>query len=177
MNQNLKDIIRTVMWKSKREIKQSKRRHRILRKYQAQPSRRQHAYFLGRPQSDGDGGDNDHDDHDDDDGGRGEICHCRQCRRQCKIFASSVNISIFTQFLVFLSLKLLKFGEIKVVKLLAWKSGGVKFLTNLMSGWWCSTCVLSRMLSDRSLSLPSIISESAPEKVFSGSKSVTAAPD
>ena len=24
---------------------------------------------------------------------RGEICHCRHCRRQCKIFASGVNFS------------------------------------------------------------------------------------
>ena len=56
--------------------------------------------------------------------GRGEICHCRHCQRQCKIFASAVNFSIFAHFFVFLSPKLLKFGEIK----------GVKFLTNLMSG-------------------------------------------
>ena len=27
---------------------------------------------------------------------RGEICHCRHCRRQCKIFANGVNFSIFT---------------------------------------------------------------------------------
>ena len=45
---------------------------------------------------------------------RGEIC---------KFFASGVNFSIFTYFFVFLSPKLLKFGEIK----------GVKFLTNFMS--------------------------------------------
>ena len=50
---------------------------------------------------------------------RGEICQCRRCRRQCKIFASSVNVSIFTNFLVFLSPKLLKFGKNKGVKLLA----------------------------------------------------------
>ena len=36
--------------------------------------------------------------------------------------------------MVFLSPKLLKFGEIKGVKFMAWKSGGAKFLTNLMSG-------------------------------------------
>ena len=64
---------------------------------------------------------------------RVEICQCRQCRRQCKIFASGVNFSIFTHFFVFLSLKLLKLGEIDGVKFLAWKSGGVKFLTNFMS--------------------------------------------
>ena len=34
---------------------------------------------------------------------------------------------------MFLSLKLLKFSEIKGVKSLARKSGGVKFLTNIMS--------------------------------------------
>ena len=60
----------------------------------------------------------------------GGICHCRQ---QCKFFVSGVNFSIFTHFFVFLSLKLLKLGEIDGVKFLAWKSGGVKFLTNPMS--------------------------------------------
>ena len=47
---------------------------------------------------------------------RGGICQCRHCRRQCKIFASGVNFSIFTHFFVFLSLKLLKLGEIDGVK-------------------------------------------------------------
>jgi len=61
------------------------------------------------------------------------ICQCRHCRRQCKIFASSVNFSIFTHFFVFLSLKLLKLGDIDGEKFLAWKSGGVDFLTNSMS--------------------------------------------
>ena len=65
---------------------------------------------------------------------RGETCHCRHCRRQFKVFASGVNFSIFTIF--FLSPKLLKFCEIKGVKFLAWKSGGVKFLTNLMSAFY-----------------------------------------
>ena len=64
---------------------------------------------------------------------RGEIFPCRHCRRQCNIFASRVNVSIFTHFCVFLSLKLLKLIEIDGVKFLAWKSGGVKFWTNLMS--------------------------------------------
>ena len=32
---------------------------------------------------------------------RGGICQCRQCRRQCKIFASGVNFPIFTHFLCF----------------------------------------------------------------------------
>ena len=54
-------------------------------------------------------------------------CPCRQCRRQCKIFASGVNFSIFTHFLCFFPLKLLKLGEIDGVKFLAWKSGGVIF--------------------------------------------------
>ena len=62
---------------------------------------------------------------------RSEICHCR---RQCKIFASGVNFSNFTNFLVFLSPTLFKYDESKGVKFLAWKSSGVKFLTNLMSG-------------------------------------------
>ena len=50
---------------------------------------------------------------------RGGICQCRHCWRQCKIFVSSVNFSIFTHFFVFLSLKLLKLGEIDGVKFLA----------------------------------------------------------
>ena len=64
---------------------------------------------------------------------RGGICPCRHCRRQFKIFASGVHFSIFTHFLCFFSLKLLKLGEIDGVKFLAWKSGGVKFWTNSMS--------------------------------------------
>ena len=66
-------------------------------------------------------------------GTRGEICPCRHCQRQCKIFASGVNFSIFTHFLCFFPLKLLKLGEIDGVKFLAWKSGGVNFWTNSMS--------------------------------------------
>ncbi len=66
---------------------------------------------------------------------RGGICPCRHCRRQCKIFASGVNFSIFTHFLCFFLLKLLKLGEIDGVKFLAWKSGGVKFWTNSMSAF------------------------------------------
>ena len=64
---------------------------------------------------------------------RGGICPWRHCRRQCNIFASGVNFSIFTHFLCFFLLKLLKLGEIDSVKFLAWKSGGVIFLTNSMS--------------------------------------------
>ena len=65
---------------------------------------------------------------------RGGICQCRHCQQQCKIWASGVNFSIFTHFFVFFFLqKLLKLGEIDGVKFLAWKSGGVKFLTNSMS--------------------------------------------
>ena len=52
-----------------------------------------------------------------------------------KFFASGVNFSIFTHFFVFLSLKVLKLGEIDGVKFLAWKSDGVKFMTNSMSGY------------------------------------------
>ena len=54
-------------------------------------------------------------------------------RRQCKIFTSCVNFFIFTHFFVLLSLKLSKLGAIYGVKFLAWKSGDVKFWTNLMS--------------------------------------------
>ena len=50
---------------------------------------------------------------------RGGICQCRHCRRQCKIIASGVNFSIFAHFLCFLSLKLLKLGEIEGVKFIA----------------------------------------------------------
>ena len=50
---------------------------------------------------------------------RGGICQCRHCRRQCKIFASGVNFSIFTHFLCFFLLNLLKLGEIDGVKFLA----------------------------------------------------------
>ena len=52
-------------------------------------------------------------------GYRGGICHCRHCRRQCKFFAIGVNFSIFTNFFVLLSLKLLKLGEIDSVNFLA----------------------------------------------------------
>ena len=50
-----------------------------------------------------------------------------------KIFASGVNFSKNNAMFLFLSLKLLKFGEIDGVKFLAWKSCGVNFLTNSMS--------------------------------------------
>ena len=50
---------------------------------------------------------------------RGGICHCRHCRRQCKILASGVNFSIFTHFLCFFPQTLLKLGEIDGVKFLA----------------------------------------------------------
>ena len=53
--------------------------------------------------------------------------------RRGEIFASGVNISIFTHLLCFFLLKLLKLGEIEGVKFLARKSGGVKFWTNSMS--------------------------------------------
>ena len=87
---------------------------------------------------------------------RGGICPCRHSRRQCKIFASGVNFSIFTHFLCFFWLKLLKLGEFGGVKFLAWKFGGVKFLTNSMSSWawgsagswpakfWASVLILSK---------------------------------
>ena len=49
------------------------------------------------------------------------------------ISVGGVNFSIFTHFLCFFLLKLLKLGEIDGVKFLAWKSDGAKFLTNSMS--------------------------------------------
>ena len=62
-------------------------------------------------------------------------CPSRHCRRQCKIFASGVNFSIFTNFLCFFLLKPLKLGEIYCVKFFSWKSDRVKFLINSMSDW------------------------------------------
>ena len=50
-----------------------------------------------------------------------------------KFVASGVNFSIFTNFLCFLLLKLLKLGEIDGVKFLTLKSGGVNFWTNSLS--------------------------------------------
>ena len=75
------------------------------------------------------------------------ICPCSQCRRQCKFFASGVNFSIFTHFLCFFLLKLLKLGEIDSVKFLAWKSGGVNFWTNSMSAAHMRTLSCSAILS------------------------------
>ena len=62
-----------------------------------------------------------------------------------KFVASGVNFSIFTNFLCFFLLKLLKLGEIGGVKFLTWKSGGVKFWTNFMSG--CNYIKLLEILS------------------------------
>ena len=59
--------------------------------------------------------------------GKGEICPCRHCRRQCKIFASGVKFTIFTHFFVFLSPKLLTFCEMKGAKFLASKFRRCKF--------------------------------------------------
>ena len=58
---------------------------------------------------------------------RGGICPSRQSWRECKTFASNVNFSIFTHFLCFFPLTLLKLGEIDGVKFLARKSGSVIF--------------------------------------------------
>ena len=72
---------------------------------------------------------------------RGGICPSRQCRRQCKIFASGVNFSIFTHCLCFFPLKLLKLSEIDTVNFLAWKYGGVHFWTNSMSDSALQACM------------------------------------
>ena len=84
---------------------------------------------------------------------RGGICPCRQCQRQCKIFASGVNFSIFTHFLCFFLLKLLKLGEIDGVKFLAWKSDGVNFLTNSMSAYTCYKLLSCSLMSHVNLLL------------------------
>ena len=77
---------------------------------------------------------------------RGGICPSRQSRRECKIFASGVNFSIFTHFLCFFLLKRLKLGEIDGVKFLAQKSGGVDFWTNSMSEHTNSTVNLVKVI-------------------------------
>ena len=51
-----------------------------------------------------------------------------------KIFASGVNFSRNNAMFLFLSLKLLKFGEIYGVKFFPRKSGSVKFWTNIICG-------------------------------------------
>ena len=53
----------------------------------------------------------------------------------------------FLHFCVFLSLKLLKLGEIGGVEVLAWKFGGVKFWTNLMSGQLMKHLLWSKNIS------------------------------
>ena len=73
------------------------------------------------------------------------ICQCRHCRRQ--IFANGVNFSIFTHFLFFFPLKLLKLGEIDGVKFLAWKSGSVNFWTNSMLVYGCVSSHVSKLSS------------------------------
>ena len=50
-----------------------------------------------------------------------------------KYFCQRRKFLHFHSFFVFLSLKMLKLGEVDGVKFSAWKSGGVKFWTNLMS--------------------------------------------
>ena len=80
--------------------------------------------------------------------GRDDICHSRHCWWQCKIFASGVNFFIFTNFFVLFWLRLLKLGEIDGVKLFVWKSGGVNFLTNIMSELcrWKNCCHQKRIV-------------------------------
>ena len=46
-------------------------------------------------------GEDNYDNYDNEDNYSGEICPSRQSRRECKIFASGVNFSIFTHFLCF----------------------------------------------------------------------------
>ena len=66
-----------------------------------------------------------------------EFVHPVSAGGSVKFVASGVNFSIFTNFLCFFLLKLLKLGEIDGVKFLTWKSGGVKFWTNSMSVLCC----------------------------------------
>ena len=72
-----------------------------------------------------------------------------------KFFASGVNF-------VFLSLKLLKFSEIKGVKSLAWKSGGVKF--------WQISCLGSQCFSPLSSWSRSWYSQMILESEMGGAK-------
>ena len=84
-----------------------------------------------------------------------DICHSRHCRRQCKSFASGVNYSrknIFSResgtqiscsmpkllisnafMLLYRAWTMLQITHFCGVKFLAWKSGSVNFLTNIMS--------------------------------------------
>ena len=79
-----------------------------------------------------------------------------------KFVASGVNFSIFTNFLCFFLLKLLKLGEIDGVKFLTWKSGGVKFWTNFMSGISVThkseICVPAHSSAQRSFHLRKLLS-------------------
>ena len=83
------------------------------------------------------------------------IVNCCFCT-QLWFYNSELYIitSIFTHFLCFFPLKLLKLGEIDGVKFLAWKSGGVNFWTNSMSADSCCpryitkiSCRLGSLLS------------------------------
>ena len=79
-----------------------------------------------------------------------------------KFFASGVNFSKSTHLFVFLSLKLLKFSEIKGVKSLAWKSGGVKF--------WQISCLGSQYFSPLSSWSRSCYSQMILESEMGGAK-------
>ena len=59
---------------------------------------------------------------------RGGICPCRQYRRQCKIFASGVNFSIFTHFFVFFPTKTVEIRWNWRCKILSLKIRRCKFL-------------------------------------------------
>ena len=64
---------------------------------------------------------------------RGGICPCRHCRRQCKIFASGVNFSIFTHFLCFFPTKTVEIRWNWRCKTFSLKIRRCKFLENSMS--------------------------------------------
>ena len=63
--------------------------------------------------------------------GRGGICPCLQCRRQCKIFACGVNFSIFTHFFVFFLTKTVEIRWNWWCKIFSPKIWRCKFLDKL----------------------------------------------
>ena len=63
---------------------------------------------------------------------RGDICHSYHCRRQCKIFASGVNFSKIHIFSRTSSIQISGSLHFCCVNFLAWKSGSVKFVTNIL---------------------------------------------
>ena len=67
---------------------------------------------------------------------------------QTIFFCQQCKFLHFHSFFVFFLTKLLKLGEIDGVKFVAWKSGGVKFWTNSMSGFHLPSRISRSLLFD-----------------------------